>query len=329
MKKLLFFASILCFTVFANNTLLAQYSNATLNGPWFMDTIPAQIYSPDNTNYLVFDGNGNIIDFSGNGNGVPITGNYSVTTGGSISWTLVDGSRNSYPFSGQLISQNSGNITTMMSNNINFSLSKITNPGALTDSLVGIISNPNCGQKNITLRLNSYGQIIYASGLTLPVTGRVYADLGHFEGHIKTGDNTEWCSCGSLDEFTIVGAYSNDSLNGVLAIDGSKGGCRDVGTVHLKRFGKVTTGVIPIASSIYKLIFYPNPGSDIVSFKIDNTNNADLTLNIYNVIGTLIKSEPFKQDNRQINIGDLSNGIYMVTIKTKEWNGKQKLIIQR
>ncbi|MDO9154346.1 MAG: T9SS type A sorting domain-containing protein [Paludibacter sp.] len=74
---------------------------------------------------------------------------------------------------------------------------------------------------------------------------------------------------------------------------------------------------------------YPNPASDIVTLNINNANNADLTLNIYNVIGTLVKSEILKQYNRQINIGDLCDGIYMVEIKTKEWTKKQKLIIQK
>jgi hypothetical protein len=58
-------------------------------------------------------------------------------------------------------------------------------------------------------------------------------------------------------------------------------------------------------------------------------NNVDFTVNIYNVSGVLVKSGILKQDNEQINIGDLSNGIYMVEIKSKEWTDKQKLIIKR
>ena len=77
------------------------------------------------------------------------------------------------------------------------------------------------------------------------------------------------------------------------------------------------------------LNMYPNPASDIITLNIDNTNNAELTLNIYNVIGTLVKSETLKQNNRQINIRDLSNGVYMVSIKTKDWTESQRLIIQR
>jgi len=74
---------------------------------------------------------------------------------------------------------------------------------------------------------------------------------------------------------------------------------------------------------------YPNPASDIVTLNMDNFTNADMTLNIYNVIGNLVKSEILIQNQRQINIGDLSNGIYVVEIKSKEWTEKQKLLIQR
>jgi len=74
---------------------------------------------------------------------------------------------------------------------------------------------------------------------------------------------------------------------------------------------------------------YPNPASDIVTLNIGNTNNADLSLNIYNVIGNLVKSEMLKQNNRQISIGDLSNGVYLVTIKSKDFTENQRLIIQK
>ncbi len=72
---------------------------------------------------------------------------------------------------------------------------------------------------------------------------------------------------------------------------------------------------------------YPNPASDFVTLNI-NKNKA-LTLNIYNLIGTLVKSEMLKQNQRQINIGDLNNGIYVIEIKSKEWTENQKIIIQR
>lgn len=74
---------------------------------------------------------------------------------------------------------------------------------------------------------------------------------------------------------------------------------------------------------------YPNPASDIINLNIDNVNNTNLTVNIYNVVGTLIKTEMLKQNNPKMNIGDLSNGIYFIEVKNTEWSEKQKIFIQR
>jgi hypothetical protein len=89
------------------------------------------------------------------------------------------------------------------------------------------------------------------------------------------------------------------------------------------------TGIPEEAQEFGNISIYPNPASDVVTLNIDPRNNAVLTLNLYNVIGELISSETLKQNQKQINVRDLSNGIYVVDIKSKEWSKKLKLIIQR
>jgi hypothetical protein len=74
---------------------------------------------------------------------------------------------------------------------------------------------------------------------------------------------------------------------------------------------------------------YPNPAFDIVTMNIDNPSNDDIELNIYTVMGVLVRSEKLKQNQHQINIRDLSNGIYMVVIKSKYMTENRRLIIQR
>ncbi|MDD3739891.1 MAG: T9SS type A sorting domain-containing protein [Bacteroidales bacterium] len=74
---------------------------------------------------------------------------------------------------------------------------------------------------------------------------------------------------------------------------------------------------------------YPNPASDYITVSTENINNTDIIVNIYNVIGALVKSKTLLQDQEQLNIGDLGSGIYMLEIKSKEWSEKQKLIIKR
>ncbi len=75
--------------------------------------------------------------------------------------------------------------------------------------------------------------------------------------------------------------------------------------------------------------FYPNPANDIITIYINENSNTSFILNIYNVMGLLVRTEMFVQNQLQINIRDLSNGIYMVEIKSEDWTEKQKLIIQR
>lgn len=74
---------------------------------------------------------------------------------------------------------------------------------------------------------------------------------------------------------------------------------------------------------------YPNPASEIVNMNINNRSNEEMEINIYDVIGNLVKSMALKQNQTAINIEDLSNGVYVVSLKSKDITTNRKLIIQR
>ena len=74
---------------------------------------------------------------------------------------------------------------------------------------------------------------------------------------------------------------------------------------------------------------YPNPASDIINLEINNTNKEVFTLNIYNIMGSLVKTETTNQNYNQINVADLNNGIYLIEIKSNDLITKQKLVIQK
>ncbi len=94
-------------------------------------------------------------------------------------------------------------------------------------------------------------------------------------------------------------------------------------------FDELITSVPGQPSENNTFSLYPNPASDVVTLNTNNPGNTDLTLNIYTVIGTLVKSETLTQNQLQINTEGLNNGIYIVTITSNEGSEKQKLIIQR
>jgi hypothetical protein len=54
-----------------------------------------------------------------------------------------------------------------------------------------------------------------------------------------------------------------------------------------------------------------------------------MTLNIYNSIGKLVKTENNLHNQQIINIEDLSNGIYIVEVKSNKETRNQKLLIQK
>ncbi len=94
-------------------------------------------------------------------------------------------------------------------------------------------------------------------------------------------------------------------------------------------FDNLITSVSEQTSENTAFNLYPNPASDIVTFNTDNINNASLTLNIYNIIGKLIRTETLLKIQKQISVKDLNTGIYMVEIKSADWSKKQKLVIQK
>lgn len=81
----------------------------------------------------------------------------------------------------------------------------------------------------------------------------------------------------------------------------------------------------PAHNSFFKL--YPNPVTNKSVLNIDKTIREDLVFEIYNIAGVMVRSGILKQSCQQINTRDLTKGIYMVVVKSKNITGIQKLII--
>ncbi len=75
---------------------------------------------------------------------------------------------------------------------------------------------------------------------------------------------------------------------------------------------------------------YPNPVSDLVTLSFDNQNISNLDIRIYNLMGDLVHSEELSNSNEsQINIQELSDGIYTLSIDSNGLIENKKLIIKR
>lgn len=136
---------------------------------------------------------------------------------------------------------------------------------------------------------------------------------------------------GFLKLLDFTGSANGQEPIGSLFSDGSflygmtwKGGADNYGVIFKKTF----------AAGIYEntqndISISPNPAFDFITLNNIAGDKNDITMNIFNVTGSLMWSETVRQNQQKINIGNLCNGIYFVEIISSDYTGKQKLIIQR
>lgn len=141
-----------------------------------------------------------------------------------------------------------------------------------------------------------------------------------------SGVTYQWLNCNN--GFSAIPGENYQSYtpatSGNFAVEITQSTCIDTSSCY-----QVITVGINAFNQNKSTYIYPNPASDIITLNLGNTNNTELTLKIYSVLGELTKSETIRKNQQKINIGDLNNGIYMVEIKSENWTEKQKLIIQR
>ncbi|MHB8261612.1 MAG: FG-GAP-like repeat-containing protein [Bacteroidia bacterium] len=105
-------------------------------------------------------------------------------------------------------------------------------------------------------------------------------------------------------------------------------GCTNMATVT-QTVITCSMGIERIANS-NEVSIYPNPASQLVNLKISqfdnsNTNNVE----IYNMIGDCVHRQMITSSNCQIDVSNLAEGIYNVTISSNEGVVNKRLVIVR
>jgi heat shock protein HslJ len=72
--------------------------------------------------------------------------------------------------------------------------------------------------------------------------------------------------------------------------------------------------------------FYPNPSEGFIEINLKNTLTSNTTLEIYNEIGILHKTEKITATKTQIDTNDLASGIYFLKITSENGTSIKKLI---
>jgi hypothetical protein len=227
-----------------------------------------------------------------------------------------------------------GSFSVRMENNISFPGTTAEKYGYTATALYPgyngpffpIIGHPNslCGyykfapQNNDTMTIMAAlyynGAIVSTAVLNSTTTATDWTSFNIPFPAYSIADSAQIGLCAYYDVFGIFpsGPYGNS----VLYVDNIS-------------FDNLISSVSESPSKNNGVNFYPNPASNVVSLNFTNTQNEDIGINIYSILGVLVRSEILKQNNKQINVSDLSNGVYMVIIKSKDLTETKKLIIQR
>ena len=100
-------------------------------------------------------------------------------------------------------------------------------------------------------------------------------------------------------------------------------------TILNLEFGSCTTpssggtGIIDLKSN---LSIYPNPSNDFVNIESGLKIN---TINIYNMIGNLVRVEEVYANNSVININNLQNGVYFMELELFDGSFKNSKIVKK
>jgi hypothetical protein len=93
-------------------------------------------------------------------------------------------------------------------------------------------------------------------------------------------------------------------------------------------FDNLIIGVKELDKTTELFNLYPNPASDKVEFAFYNTYSGSVTARIYTVFGQLVRSKELEPNEHSLNVADMSDGVYLIELQTKEGTQKQKLVIQ-
>lgn len=88
----------------------------------------------------------------------------------------------------------------------------------------------------------------------------------------------------------------------------------------------VVTGVTSIGNgSSWKI--YPNPVAGFFISDIEKRPAGEVTLTIYSVAGTLMKTERISQHQTSISVSTLASGVYVVELRSGQITARQKLMV--
>ncbi|MHB8403733.1 MAG: T9SS type A sorting domain-containing protein, partial [Bacteroidia bacterium] len=127
------------------------------------------------------------------------------------------------------------------------------------------------------------------------------------------------------------GAATAAELNSPTGVACGAAGNLYIDDCHNNRIRMVTnpsgTGIQQFANS-NEISIYPNPAKGIMNVELGIMNET-ATIEIYNTIGECVHHQIVKSSNSQIDVSNLAEGIYNISISSNEGVVNKRLVIVR
>ncbi|MBS1774227.1 MAG: serine hydrolase [Bacteroidetes bacterium] len=180
----------------------------------------------------------------------------------------------------------------------------------------------------ITVRsVNNYGAGGYSS-LNVVVNPKPATPVVSQAGNILTSNaptGNQWYNASGMIAGATGSSY-NITSSGIYYSIVTLAGCKSDTS---NKFNATYNGINTIAGNDEMWMVFPNPATNNMYCRINGVISDDMQLNIYSITGVLVKSEHITQNEQNISCTDLSNGIYVVELRTGKTVERKLLSIQK
>jgi len=127
------------------------------------------------------------------------------------------------------------------------------------------------------------------------------------------------------------GSFELVDQNGVVLISGG-----EFDNIYSKRFNE--TGIVSIndlnSGNEFDIQLFPNPSQGQFALNINMINNKNASVNVYNSIGALVKTDQLNklsigENLRNVDLSSQATGIYTIVVNTENTSKIERISINR
>jgi len=181
------------------------WTYASFSGPWLFSS------RSERDGYLISDGAGEITEWSGY---YFESGTYQVGEDGSFSATLKTENDSPIKLSGHFTSG-----TTISIQSPSGTMTKISDASACSGTWSGTFNEKDGPSTAITFKVNDYGAVTSFTGISGPVTGRMFCQAGKVAAFFETGVDSEE----PYSQIGLEGTKKSSRITGSLYLNDSSG----------------------------------------------------------------------------------------------------------